>query len=242
MPLHKLGLFAVLAVVLSFASAENFDIQTTGPYLLAPNSPHGFLPVQSKNPKDLGAGKLLVAGRDIADPNFAQTVVLLVHCDAKGVVGLILNRRTNVPLSRMFEQLKTAKNGSDPVYLGGPVEGPAAFALLQSVAKVEGAEEVFGEVYFISTKTLFEKTISTQPGPDAFHVYMGYAGWGYAQLQKEVQLGAWFIFPSDTRTVFDSDPDSLWRQMIQKTEFKVAGVLPESSAYDEVSTESAPSR
>jgi putative AlgH/UPF0301 family transcriptional regulator len=228
MPLHKLGLFAMLAVVLSSASVEKFDVQTKETYLLAPNSHHVFLPVQSRNPKDLAAGKLLVAGRDIADPNFAQTVVLLVHCDAKGVVGLILNRRTNVPLSRMFERLKTAKDGSDPVYLGGPVEGPAAFALLRSSAKVEGAEEVFGGVYFISTKTLFEKAISTQPGPDVFRVYMGYAGWDYVQLQKEVQLGAWFIFPADTGTVFDSDPDSLWRQMIQKTELKVAGVLPRS--------------
>src|SRR5262249_39205581 len=41
-----------------------------------------FLPVQSKNVKDLGAGKLLVASRNLADPNFAETVVLLIHYDS----------------------------------------------------------------------------------------------------------------------------------------------------------------
>ena len=39
-------------------------------------------------------------------------------------------------------------------------------------------------------------------------------------------LGSWFIFQGDARTVFDSDSDSLWRQMIQKTELKLAGSDP----------------
>jgi putative transcriptional regulator len=184
--------------------------------------PAVFLPIQSKNARDLGAGKLLVASRDLGDPNFAETVVLLVHYDAEGVVGLILNRRTHVPLSRVLEGLKAAKDRSDPVYLGGPVEKPAVFALLRSPSKLEGAEHIFGGVYLISTKTLFEETISAQPDPGVFHVYLGYAGWTNDQLRKEVELGSWFIFPADARTVFNSDPDSLWSQMIRKTELKLA--------------------
>lgn len=183
----------------------------------------GFLPVQSKNPNDLGAGKLLVASRTLADPNFAETVILLVHYDAEGVVGLILNRRTNIPLSRVLEQFESAKDRSDPAYLGGPVETPAVFALFRSTAKFDGAEQIVGGVYLISTKTAFEQAISGRPDPDIFHVYLGYAGWSNDQLRKEVELGSWFIFQGDARTVFDSDPRSLWRQMIQKTELKLAG-------------------
>jgi hypothetical protein len=41
-------------------------------------------------------------------------------------------------------------------------------------------------------------------------------------VRKEVALGAWFIFPADATTVFNSDPDSLWRQMIRKTELNLA--------------------
>jgi putative transcriptional regulator len=185
-----------------------------------------FLPIQSKNAKDLGAGKLLVASRGLADPNFAETVVLLVHYDAEGVVGLVLNRRTHVPLSRVLEGLKAAKDRSDPVYLGGPVETPTMFALLQSPAKLDGAQHIFGAVYLISTKTLFERTISARPDPSVFHAYLGYAGWTSDQLRKEVELGAWFIFPADASTVFNSDPDSLWSKMIRKTELKFAESEP----------------
>src|ERR1700742_1092219 len=93
-----------------------------------------FLPVQFKNPQDLGIGKLLVASRSLGDPDFAGTVVLLVRYDEKGALGLILNRRTDVPLSRVLD-LEAARDRSDPVYLGGPVGPSAVFALFESPAK-----------------------------------------------------------------------------------------------------------
>ena len=185
-----------------------------------------YLPVQSKNTKNLGLGTLLVASRDLGDPNFAETVVLLVHYDAESVVGLILNRRTDIPLSRALEGLQGAKGRSDPVYLGGPVEGSVVFALLQSPAKLEGGERVLGAVYMIFRKTPLEQSLSARPDPGAFHVYLGYAGWTNEQLRREVELGSWFIFPADAATVFDAHPNSLWSRMIRKTEQKLAGNEP----------------
>jgi putative AlgH/UPF0301 family transcriptional regulator len=189
-----------------------------------------FLPVQSKNPENLGIGKLLVASRDLADPIFAKTVVLLVHYDAESVVGLMVNRRSDVPLSRVFEQLKAAKTRSDLVYLGGPVEISAVFALLRSRAKLKTAERILGDIYLISTKSVFEKTLSARADPGVFHVYLGYAGWTPDQLRKEVEVGAWFIFQGDAQTVFNSDPDNLWAQMIRKTELRMASSQPTGAA------------
>jgi putative AlgH/UPF0301 family transcriptional regulator len=184
------------------------------------------LPVVSKNPADLGIGKLLVASRDLADPIFAKTVVLLVHYDDDGVVGLMLNRRSDVPLSRVFKELNAAKERSDPVYLGGPVELSTVFALLRSKAKPEPAERVLGDVYLISTKSLLEKTLTAQADPGVFHVYLGYAGWSPEQLRNEVEAGAWFIFQGDAHSVFNANPDSLWSQMIRQTELRMASSRP----------------
>lgn len=227
MCLRKLWLLAVLVTVVAFLAAKRLEVQGQKRAAFDTKSqlpPSVFLP--SKNPKDLAAGKLLVASRELGDPNFAQTVILLVDCDAKGVVGLILNRRTRVPLSRVLEQLKAAKHVSDPVYLGGPVGTPDVFGLLRSTDKPEGARQILDGVYFISSKSVFEKTISGRPDPGMFHAYLGYAGWDYLQLRKEVEVGAWFIFPADARTIFEADPDSLWREMIKKTELKLAEILP----------------
>jgi putative transcriptional regulator len=187
--------------------------------------PATFLPIQFNSPQDLGVGKLLVASRSLGDPDFARTVVLLVHYDEKGVLGLILNRRTHVPLSRVLD-LDAAKDRSDPVYLGGPVAPSAVFALFKSSAKIKKAENIFGGVYLISDKELFEQTISARPDPGVFHVYLGYAGWTQDQLRTEVQLGGWFVFPADAATIFNSDPDSLWLQMVQKAELQLAKTEP----------------
>ena len=176
-------------------------------------------------PKDLGVGKLLVASRGMGDPRFAGTVILLVHYDADGVVGLVLNRRTAVPLSQVLD-LKAAKDRSDPVYVGGPMQPAGVFALFQSPAKIEKAENVFGDVYWISDKSAFEKALSSRPDPKVLHVYVGYSGWTQAQLRAEVQLGAWFVFPADTAAVFNSDPASLWLHMIQQTELHLAKIEP----------------
>ena len=61
--------------------------------------------------------KVARRNRGLGDPHFAGTVILLVHYDENGVVGLFLNRRTDVPLSQVLD-LKAAKDHSDPVYTG----------------------------------------------------------------------------------------------------------------------------
>src|ERR1700751_2247894 len=200
MTIRKLCLLATLTTVVAFGAMRSLsgsrdesngaETRPQRPAVKAKLLQTSLLPVQTKNPKTLAAGKLLVASRDLADPHFIQTVILLVRYDAQGVVGLIINRRTDVPLSRGLESPKAAKDRSDPVYVGGPVETPAVFALIQSSAKIDGAEHVFDSVYLISAKNAFEHTISARPDPSVFHVYLGYAGWSKEQLRGEGEMGA----------------------------------------------------
>src|SRR5580692_4084486 len=111
---------------------------------------------------DLAVGRLLVASRDLGDPNFAKTVILLVHYnEGQGAVGLVVNKRTDVPISRVFHDLKEASNRRDPVYIGGPVELNSVLALLKSASKPEGADKVFGDVFLISNKDLLARTIGS---------------------------------------------------------------------------------
>ncbi|MGA7312421.1 MAG: YqgE/AlgH family protein, partial [Silvibacterium sp.] len=218
MSLGKRFLFAKLFMIAALVVAGTVNVHKSESDVPKPNTwsrapvpaaaalpwyssqPASFLQIQFNNPQNLGVGKLLVASRGLGDPNFAETVILLVHYSEKGVVGLVLNRRTDVPLSRVLD-LKAAKERSDPIYIGGPVGLSAVFALLQSPAKVDKAESIFDGVYLISDKDLFEQTLSGRPDPGVFHVFRGYAGWTQDQLQTEVQLGGWFIFPADATTV-----------------------------------------
>jgi len=174
---------------------------------------------------DLAVGRLLVASRDLGDPNFAKTVILLVHyTEGQGAVGLVVNKRTDVPISRVFHDLKEASGRKDPVYIGGPVELNSVLALLKAPAKPEGADKVFGDVYLISNKDLLTKTLGSSAEATVFHTYIGYAGWGAGQLEHEVELGAWHVMPADAGTVFHADPDSVWPRLIHRTEAQIAWI------------------
>jgi putative transcriptional regulator len=178
---------------------------------------------QADDSEELAAGALLVADRELADPNFAQTVVLLVQYDDDGAMGLIINRKSDVPLAKLLEDLKEAAGRSDPAFAGGPVERSGILALLRTKKKPEDdTPNVFADVYLVANKERLAQTLASKAGPDVFRVYVGYAGWGPGQLEKEMDLGAWHVFPGDAKVVFDGDPDSLWSKLIRRTELRIA--------------------
>src|SRR5271154_5923361 len=171
----------------------------------------------------LAPGKFLVAGRELGDPNFAESVILLIDYDAEhGAMGLIVNRRTDVALSRVFPDFKDAKNRTDPVYVGGPVELKTILALQRSSVQPGDARHVFADIYLISTKDQLQKALADKTEAASFHVFVGYAGWGAGQLEHEVELGAWHLMPAEPALVFHSDPDTVWPRLIRRTEQQIA--------------------
>jgi putative transcriptional regulator len=177
---------------------------------------------QSARESDLGIGKILVAKRDLSDRAFAESVIVLVRYDQDGTVGLMINRPTDMPISRALEDLKLGGDRSDPVYRGGPVEPVSVLALLRSRVQPDGAAPVFGDVYMVSTKAVLEKTLAGGAGRGEFRVYLGYCGWSRGQLENEVRQGAWQIFNRSADLVFDPDAKSLWRRLMARVEQNVA--------------------
>jgi putative transcriptional regulator len=180
------------------------------------------LSAQSVRVQDLGIGKLLVARRDAPDPTFAETVILLVRYENSGTVGLVINRRSNVPVSEALGKFNGSKQRSEPVYSGGPVEPQSVLALLRANTMPEGAAPVVGKLYLVSTKPVLEKSLAGQVGPTELRVYLGYTGWGARQLESEIERGFWYIFPGDAGLVFDPDPGSLWSRLMARKEQQIA--------------------
>jgi putative transcriptional regulator len=182
------------------------------------------LPAQST--EDLGIGKILVAKRDAPDSTFADTVILVVRYTRGGTVGLMLNRRTDVPVSRALDPLKGASGRSDPVFAGGPVELANVLALLRTNVMPEGAEHVTGKVYLVPTGALLEKTLSKRPDTADFRVYLGYCGWSPGQLENETSHGFWRVLNGSADIIFDSEPETLWSRLIERAEQRIARAIP----------------
>jgi putative transcriptional regulator len=182
--------------------------------------------LRSGEVKELAAGKLLVAVRGLPDPNFAETVILLADHSGEGTMGLVINRRTDVPLARAFPDLKPGRGPSSVLYSGGPVATDAVVGLERSRAATPDGRQVLADVRIVASREALQALISSGAGPDRFRVYVGYAGWGPGQLERETLHGSWHVFRADTTVVFDPDPETLWQRQIRRTEERMASALP----------------
>lgn len=178
----------------------------------------GSAPAEVVLVREPATGRLLVAARDLGDPNFRHAVILLVHYDEEGAMGVVLNRPSDAPLRRMFPRAETLKTRSDPLYEGGPVMPTGAVAILRARSEPKGAKLVRDDLYLVGDVRTLEEAVNSGKGPMELRVFMGYAGWGPAQLDNEIRMGAWHIFDTDLRTIFDPATDKLWERLIRKTE------------------------
>ena len=167
--------------------------------------------------RQLAPGKLLVAARNLPDPNFSDAVVLLVDLNERGAMGIIVNRPTQATLTEILPGL-AGSTAAGTAYFGGPVQVSGVLALLRSELARTDCRKVVGDVYLVNTREVLDEVLRAGAGPDRFRVYAGYAGWEAGQLQREAALGAWHVFEGDPDVVFDPQPDSVWQRQIRRTE------------------------
>lgn len=161
------------------------------------------------SPSSVEKGVFLVASPSLNDPNFEQTVVLVLEHGPQGTLGLILNRATDVLLSEALPDVSVLKGTTHRLFAGGPVQ-PNMLLLLSRLKKPQpNMRAVFDNVYVGGAPDALERII-TQAGPAArFRAFAGYAGWAPGQLGFEMLQGAWAVLSAES-TLFDKDPAALW--------------------------------
>lgn len=172
--------------------------------------------------RELAAGMFLIANRNLPDPNFSETVVLLLEYNSKGALGLVINEPTKISLAKLFDEVPSAKQRSDVAYIGGPVQFGVVHALMRSKTKPQEARQVFGDVYVVNTRAELEKALQAKLDPSSFRAYMGYSGWGPGQLDKEMLYKSWIILRADADSVFDPKPEEVWNKLVKRTKLQMA--------------------
>jgi putative transcriptional regulator len=166
--------------------------------------------VKKKKKKSL-AGHLLAASRELRDPNFFRTVILLIRHNDEGALGLVLNRPTNTTLREVWSQVDDSPCQHEGVlHMGGPVQGPL-MALHTEEFMLE--EEVLPGLYFSASTDNLQRLVSGEHQPVAF--FVGYAGWGAGQLENELKEGSWLVAPASPGEVFDQD-DRSWDRLVRR--------------------------
>jgi len=155
----------------------------------------------------------LVAKRELKDPNFSETVVLVTHPPRGGPFGVIINRPLNQTLAEVFPDQPSLKGRKEVLYFGGPVARQGLVFLVRSPKPPQGVMMVLPNVFFTSDVALIEKLFKRKDPLAGLRIYAGYSGWSSGQLQNEIARGGWHVVPADAESVFDKDPARLWLEL-----------------------------
>jgi putative transcriptional regulator len=165
-------------------------------------------------------GKLLVASRQLLDPNFSQSVVLLIEYHGNGALGVIINRPSEMKLSMALPEIEELRQRPDTIYLGGPVGKDQLMLLIRTTNPPEESRLVFQDVHVSSSETVIQRMLQNPEGEERFRVYAGYAGWAPGQLDHEIAAGGWHVLRADAEIVFDKSPAEIWPDLIHKSSAK----------------------
>lgn len=162
------------------------------------------------------AGSLLIATPAINDGNFDQSVILMLHHDPVGALGVVINRPADLAVDELLPRWNDLVVGPKQIFGGGPVEQNGFIGL----AHVEpGAGEDVATVPsapHLATIDLDADPTLAGAYVRKLRIFRGYAGWGPRQLDTEIRSGAWFVADLAEGDVFTSDPSGLCERVLRR--------------------------
>lgn len=165
------------------------------------------------------SGQLLVALPSLDDPRFKRTVVYMLVHDARGAMGLIMNRPLgDIPLAVLLKQAglpDAGVKGSVKLHVGGPVEA-TRISVLHSDDYRGPETTMLTDGLAVTSQPDILGAIAAGKGPRRVHFSVGFAGWGPGQLEGEIKGGYWITVPSDEGILFDDAYETKWDRAMAK--------------------------
>ncbi|MFT4631908.1 MAG: putative transcriptional regulator [Candidatus Pseudothioglobus sp.] len=135
------------------------------------------------------------------DDYFDQSVSLIIDHSPQGAFGLMINRPLTRPISELL--VDVPKKLHCPVFDGGPVERDRLFFLHSGERQYPGTRALNNDIHLTACDELIDDLIKGF-SPTHINAYLGYAGWGAAQLETEIAESIWLLTPCSTSIVFST--------------------------------------
>jgi putative transcriptional regulator len=155
------------------------------------------------------ANHFLIAMPSMQDPVFGGTVVYICEHNDKGVLGVVINKPTDMTMEILFERIDlTISDGlhsevvNEPIMFGGPVQDDRGFVLHTPGTPYSSSLTVTDEVAFTTSIDVLE-AVAAGNGPSRLLVSIGYAGWSPGQLEDEIGRNGWLTVGADAHVLFD---------------------------------------
>jgi putative transcriptional regulator len=184
-----------------------------GKPLVMPGMPqedsNGMAQSSSVQPQLNLANHFLIAMPSMNDPIFGGTVVYICEHNDKGVLGVVINKPTDMTMDVLFDRIDLKVTDSlmpnvvdEPIMFGGPVQDDRGFVLHTPSGRYSSSLSVTDEVAFTTSIDVLE-AVANGTGPERMLVSIGYAGWSPGQLEEEIARNGWLTVGADAHVLFD---------------------------------------
>lgn len=162
-------------------------------------------------------GRLLVATPPMDDPNFLRSVVLILQHDAQGAFGLVINQPADGVRTEAHELLAPWLDHSTlpAVFFGG---GPVDTNSIIGLGRFANSDERSWTTHLGDGLYSIDLDSDATNASDCvqLRLFIGYCGWSPMQLDEEIASEQWFVLDALPHDPFTSDPETLWRRVLER--------------------------
>jgi putative transcriptional regulator len=174
-------------------------------------------------PVDPSNTVILVAKRQLTDPFYRSTVLVVRPMGGDHHIGFILNRPTKMTLGQLFPEHAPSQIVRDPVYVGGPSNTSVIFAIVNRHDSPGGKSlKLMPDVFMVFEGATVDRIIENEAKQARF--VAGLVAWQPGELREEIKRGAWYVLDADPALVTRKATDGLWEELVRRAEFQANAI------------------
>ena len=185
----------------------------------------------------------LIATPEIQGDMFEKSLIYLCQHSENGAWGIMVNKPTDIPLKRLFQQVDLPLARADlqelSVLEGGPLHTERGFVLHERMRPLsaeppsvnakdedEGEDSIYASTLLVAgsqleltTSTDIMHAIAQGGGPKQVLVTLGFSSWGGGQLEEELAQNAWLALDAGDQPevlLFETPPEKRYDAALKR--------------------------
>ncbi|NOY37171.1 MAG: YqgE/AlgH family protein [Chlorobi bacterium] len=159
------------------------------------------------------AGRVLVSEPFLPDENFRRSIVFLAEHNEKGTIGFVLNKPIKAHIHELVNDFPDVEF---TVSLGGPVATDTLHYIHTLGPVIPDSKRVYRNIYWGGDYDAIKKMISLGTiGTEQIRFFVGYAGWGQGQLEREISENSWVATHIRPEMIMSGYQPEIWKEVLR---------------------------
>ena len=158
-------------------------------------------------------GKILLSSPNLlSDMIFYKSIILIVDETEKGLTGFILNRKSDLYITK---DIKSTKKVKIDLFYGGPVSNNHYYLLKSENDHFESIKIHKNLYWGNNLEYLFNQIEDGLIDKDDVIFFQGYSGWDNEQLDDEIENNSWIVLENGIENTFEYKESKSWNKIIK---------------------------